>query len=239
MDIQHINSLTVSGINKNELSSMNKLDVAQKINELSGDTANISLNNTPTSNRSSIASDISGYLNDMANVESISTTINQQLHTIDKIQYKVSSLSSGTVTQEQIQPDIAKLITSYNKTNESLNIKLQKLEDLNGDSHTYFDGAAGAIPLDIDMLNNTMSDKRVELKNSLEKVEDLQLVSKQQAQKVITQEVVKTQEQSPFEQIDFGKESADFNTGNMSNIVGSVVSAQANAVQSHNMRLLS
>jgi flagellin len=116
---------------------------------------------------------------------------------------------------------------------------MSKLEDLKGDSTTYFDGMSGAIPIGIDMLNNETSVRKSELKSTLEKVAELNSTFENKAKHIISNEITKTQEVSPFKSIDFGKESVDFTGANISTIVGSIASSQANAMQAQSIKLLS
>ncbi len=239
MELNVINNSTLNNVQHNDVSHLQKTDVASKISELNKDSITISTNTNDIPKRSDIANSVSGYINEIAGAQSVSSMITTQIQSIDNIQNKINTISSGTSTQEKVQPDVAQFISKYNSTSGTINEKISTLSDLNGDSTTYFDGEAGATPLNIDMLNNTMATKRSELSTTLGKVQEVNDSFKALAQNVISKEVEKVQNESPFKEINFGKESADFNSTNMTNLVGSIASSQANASQMHGIRLLS
>ena len=240
MDIQSVNNSTINSFQNAELSSVAKLNVTQDIEEINKNAIDISIQNTPNTNQSSdLANNVGVQIKNISNIASVTASINSQMQTIDTIQSKVQTISSGTSTQMQVQPQVATLISNYNTGNTTVNEKIAKMEDLNGDSHAYFDGQAGAIPLNIDMLDNATATRRSQLAATLEQVNELNESYKQQAQKVITEEVIKVQEQTPLKAINFGKESSDFTASNVNNLSGSVVSSQSNASQMQTIKLLS
>lgn len=244
MELQQVNNtpidtLKVGQVSSNDTSNVNKLSTVDKIAELNSKAVSIDVNENTLKKRSDLSSDMSSYLKDMAKTTSISSSLNQQVQTIDKIQDKVAQLVDGTSTQEEVQPDIAQFISEYNVTTGNVNEKMEKLEDLKGDSTTYFDGMSGAIPLSVDMLNNETATRRTELKSALSKVAEINNAYKDKAQGIITKEVEKLEEASPFKAMDFGKESADFTSANMNIVAGSIASSQANATQTQSVKLLS
>ncbi len=236
MELQQINNSLINTTSNSDLTGIKHLNATEGVNQVDNAGAdNLLDNNENVMKRTSLANNISGYINNIANTSSITSSINRQLDAIENIQSKMSS----SVSTEQLQPDVAQFISTYNSSAGTINDKIQKLDDLSGDSTTYFDGAAGAIPLDIDMLNNSMSTKRSELASTLERVQEINEAFAKLAQGAISTETTKVQQESPFKNMDFGKESADFTSTNYTNVAGSVASSQANAMPSHAIRLLS
>ncbi len=238
MELQQINSSAMVGINAVDISHTQKTSAAEEIAKLSKDVVGIAGDANDVTKRSDFASSVGKYINDISISTSVTSILKSQLQAISNIQDKISNVTSGVSTQESIQPEVAQFISKFNSSTGTVNEKMDRLEDLDGDSTTYFDGSAGAIPLDVDMLNNSMATKRSELSSTLDKVQEVNEHFKQLAQGVISDEVQKTQQASPFKEINFGKESADFTSANMTNIVGSVASSQANALQAQTIRLL-
>ena len=89
------------------------------------------------------------------------------------------------------------------------------------------------------MLKSATSEKSIELKDTLKNINNSHDISKQKVQAIISKEIQKTEDSSPFKAIDFGKESSDFSGSTISAMIGSVASSQANANQANNIRLLS
>ena len=237
MELNKLDNSSLNGINNN-LSHINKSSAAEKVSELNKNSINISIDSDHASNRSNIAYQLSESMNSLATTETISSMLNNQLTTIDNIQEQVSKLVDGSNTAEQIQPDVANFISKYNISVDSITDKISNLEDLKGESTTYFDGAAGAMPLDVDMINSEIASKRSELATTLKKVQEVNEFFLKQAQGVISSEVDIAQESSKIKNIDFGKESSDFSANNINAVAGSLAGSQANAVAAQVMRLL-
>ena len=241
MEIQQVGNQSIQNIQSGntDTSSVQKLSTVDKIAELNSKSVNVDVNENVMQKRSNVASAIKDQLKEMAQVGTIEKMATTQVTTLDKIKETTDALKNEEVSQEDVQPNLADLMSKYNVTAGTMNEKIAKQEDLKGNSNTYFDGGAGAMPLDIDMIDNAVADKRTELKTTLEKVSEVNDGFKQKAQKVIDTEVQKTEDSSPFKAIDFGKESSDFSGTAISAMMGSVAASQANANQANNIRLLS
>jgi len=240
MELQNINNSSISGLhNDNSSTALQRGSSVQKVDTIGNSAVNVAVSENSIEKRSSLSSNISCYLNDMSKIGSVRISLQTQVNTIDNIQDKMTQLVSGAANEQEIQPDVAQLISTYNSSVGSINDKMAKLDDLSGDSTTYFDGKAGAIPLGVDMINNEMSTRRNELHSTLEKISELNTKYQDKAQGVISTEVKQVAEASPFKAMDFGKESSDFNSTNMNNIAGSIASSQANAMQAQSVKLIS
>ncbi len=236
MELPQINNSVTSNINLNNANNVQQTNRVEEVSETTSSSVEVSSNTVDENN---FVSNVNKAINNISITSSIASMIQNQVKVIDTIQDKISTVTDGTSTKDNIQPNIAQLISKFNSSAGTVNDKISTLDDLNGDSTTYFDGSAGAVPLNIDMLNNTTATKRSELSSTLNKVQEINESFKEMAQSIISSEIKNTQEASPFKEINFGKESADFSSTNMSNIVGSVASSQANAMQAQNIRLLS
>jgi Tfp pilus assembly protein PilN len=239
MELHNINSPVLNSLNDNNSTNLQKLRTIKEVDTLSTNAVNISVNGNSIDRRSNISSDINAYLINLSKTNTIQSSLINQVETIDRIQEKVTQLSQSTVSQEEVQPNIAQYISQFNSSVTSINEQMSKLEDLKGDSTTYFDGTAGAIPIGINLISNEVSNKNSELKTTLEKVSELNGMYQKEAQGIISKEIQEHEKSSPFKQTDFKKESVDFSSKNMSNVLGSVVSSQANAVQAQSIKLLS
>ncbi len=238
MELHQLNNSVSSGVNHASMVHTQKTIPSEAIEEVKSSPVEVSLN-SKNDIRSELANSVGKYIKTISTASSVTSILKGQMEAINNIQDKISTVTKGVSTQDSIQPDIAQLVSKYNSSTGVVNDKIDRLSDLKGDSTTYFDGSAGAIPLNIDMLNNSMATKRKELASTIDKVNEVNEVFKELAKNVITSEVQKLQEASPFKEINFGKESVDFNSANMNNLMGSVASSQANAMPTQNIRLLS
>ncbi len=238
MELQQLNNTTISGINSANISHTQKTNSSEAIDKLDNVTVEVDFNDK-NNIRSELANNVSKYINTISTASSVTSILKNQIQVMDDIGDKISTPINRISSQDDLQTDVAHLISKFNNSTGIVNEKIDKLSDLEGDSTTYFDGTAGAIPLNVDMLTNSMATKRDELLGTLNKVQEVNAVFKAMARDTINSEIQKSQDTSPFKEINFGKESANFNSTNMSNLVGSVASSQANAIPSQNIRLLS
>jgi flagellin-like hook-associated protein FlgL len=149
-----------------------------------------------------------------------------------------ASLNSDTQTSlEILQPSVEQLLEKYNYLSENINKNFEKYQE-ETNSHNYFDGMLGAKPLNpaeiIDAVEKQAEIVRAEKKffgDNVEKVAD-------KALEVINIEIDKSNKEAPFKNIDFGKNTANFTSANINNVVGSVVSSQANAIPANSPKLL-
>ncbi len=238
MELQQINNSAINSVNT-ILGHTQKTSATEEVIGLGDSSKDIIAGADNITKRSDLASSVGKFINNISTSSSVTSMLKDQLQSIETIQNKLEDVTNGVSTKDNIQPEVAQFISKFNGSAGIINEKIHNLEDLKGDSTTYFDGTAGAIPLNIDMLDNSMATKRSELSNSLEKVQEVNEAFKELAKNSIAGEVKKAQQESPFKEINFGKESADFTSTNMSNIIGSVASSQANATQTQSTRLLS
>ena len=239
MELQQINNQTVNSLINAGVSSTQGTNFTEEVAELNTPAMQVAVDAVDVVKRSDLTGSVGKFVNNISATSSITSMLQNQVKSIDNIQDKISNITNDTAAKDSIQPDVAQFISKFNSSTGTVNEMIDRLSDLEGNSTTYFDGSAGAIPLDIDMLSNSMATKRSELSSTLDKVQEVNEMFKELAQNVISTEVQKTQEASPFKEINFGKESADFTTSNISNIAGSVASSQANAMQVQSIKLLS
>ena len=238
MGILPVENSSINSLNNSDLGGIKKSEVVQNVSGLNNKVNAVGISDNGTEKRSDLANSIGGFMNNMASTSSISADTNIQIKTMDKMQQLVSDVRSGDQTQEQAQPNIANSITEFNAKAEKINIKIKANDDIKSDSHTYFDGRFGSIPLNLDGLEEAVVTKKDELVTNKKSIDAQTVAFKQQAQKVIETEVVKAEEASPFKEINFGKESANFNATRVTNVLGSIVSSQANAIPPHAQKLL-
>ena len=138
---------------------------------------------------------------------------------------------------EDLQPSVEELLSKYNYLSSDINKNFQKYQE-DTQSRNYFDGMLGAKPLNpaeiIDAVEKQMKIVESEKKffnDNFEKTAN-------KALEVINVEIDKSNKEAPFKNIDFGKNIANFTSANINNVLGSVVSSQANAIPANSPKLL-
>ena len=236
MNIQNINNTNINNINNSNLYDTNNIN---SLNSKSQSSA-IEIGTNPLANsRTDLSNSISKQIDQLSTLATLGSQITNQIHTLDKIQNNVSELSNGSKNELSLQPEIAKTISNYNITNEHINNKIKQSNIIDNVSHSYFDGKAGSIPLNLANLESIISNNKSELTTTLDQISQLNNSFKQNVDKLIQAETVKSQEQSPFKSINFGKESSDFTSTKINNLAGSIASSQSNATQITTIKLLS
>lgn len=150
----------------------------------------------------------------------------------------ISTVTAENPTSlEDLQPSVEELLSKYNYLSSDINKNFQKYQE-DTQSRNYFDGMLGAKPLNpaeiIDAVEKQMKIVESEKKffnDNFEKTAN-------KALEVINVEIDKSNKEAPFKNIDFGKNIANFTSANINNVLGSVVSSQANAIPANSPKLL-
>ena len=239
MEISTINNLIMDPPSAEEMTGLKRPEeiLVQDIT-IPTKTATVEIHSDQGKQRSDLATSLGDVISDVATVSSLSSKIDIQTKAMDKMQLQISDIKAGKTTQEQAQPDIAKNITEYNVRAEKINIEIKANSGTENESHTFFDGRFGSIPLDIEGLEQTVSVKKEELSTNKKVTTEQVEAFKYQALKILETEIVKSNESSPFKEINFGVESANFSSSKITNIIGSIVSSQANALPPHAQKFL-
>ena len=237
MEVNNNINSSISTINHNDSSQIQTNNVQLNEQDKSS-SVNINFDASSLLKRSNLSQEIASSVKEISSVDSLSSMLQNQAALIDNIDSSISSFLDGSSTQNETQPTVAEFISKYNSNITPINEIVAKLEDLEGDSITYFDGKAGAIPLNVDLIDTESDNKRVELAKTLVSISELNTMYEDKAKGVIGKEAQSSTEASPFKAMDFGKESADFSSSNISAISGSIVVSQANASQVQATKLL-
>jgi hypothetical protein len=190
--------------------------------------------------RSDFANQLKDSLNNLAINQQKIQYINKQEKILDTIQNDVMQLQSSTnfeVSQETIQPKIEASINEYN-TNIDYRTEFTQFQETT-QSQSYFDGLLGAKPLSPSDIRKAVEEQMQYLKQINSEASQNIEKTERKALKTIGDEIEKVIARAPYEPVDFGKNTTDFTSTNINSIVGSVVSAQANAIPAHSQKLLS
>ena len=145
--------------------------------------------------------------------------------------------SENSTSLEDLQPSVEELLSKYNYLSSDINKNFQKYQE-DTQSHNYFDGMLGAKPLNPAEIIDAV-EKQIKIVESEKKFfNDNFEKTASKALEVINVEIDKSNKEAPFKNIDFGKNTADFTSANINNVLGSVVSSQANAIPANSPKLL-
>ncbi len=236
MELNTINNASMNVGTSTDLNNVNKTDSAIISTNRPEESQ---VNSAKLDQRSNLAAILTEQIQSLSSSTVVKPILQTQMETINKVENTIAMIAQGTISHTEAQTKIAHEVANYNSKVELANNHIQRLDDLQGDSTTYFDGAAGAIPLDVTTLTATIETKKTDLTRTMEKVvyANEKLITSIKGE--ITNESDRLQKDSPFKEKDFGKESADFNKMNLTNLAGSVASSQANAMPIQNIKLLS
>jgi hypothetical protein len=239
MEIQSLNNNTINNINVDSLQQASKAKETSEIgiNDKSAIQNTVDVNND--TQRSNLANDINGQIKTLSLASQSTAVVKDQIQTMTNMQDKIALVKSDGTQSNNMQQEIAQTIDGFNAQANKVNELLNTISDFDGESTSTFSNEAGAIPLNVDMLTDNIAQKNTELTNTLDKLQDVQEVAIKTAKDNISEESSKSQEQSPFKDMDFGQQSADFGNTTLSSVAGSIASSQANSMQSIVMRLVS
>jgi hypothetical protein len=242
MEITEINN---SYINNNAdistLSSSINLKALENAKSVQLDSSSFTLDIDTSFRRSDFATTLKDSLNQLAVNQNNIQQLNEQREILSSIQNAAQNLQSSEnfeITQNELQPQIENSIQTYNSISANLLKDFDKYQQ-DTESRAYFDGILGAKPLSPgDIIRAVEEQQRILDTNSNKAQENVQEI-KTRAEQTIGAEIEKAAARAPYEPVDFGKNTSDFTSTNINSIVGSVVSAQANAIPAHSQKLLS
>ena len=107
------------------------------------------------------------------------------------------------------------------------------------ESTTFFDGIAGSKPLDMNkILDNTQNKLRM-LESMKVNIQEFKADIVEVVNQDFVQEKINTKSRVVLKDVNFGKESLDFNSSKINVISGSIAATQANTTQVQIVKLLS
>ncbi len=180
--------------------------------------------------QSDFSNTLTNNINNISSIQTQQSKINTQIDIVNSINTNMSTATTP-MALDSIQPTVNNLIQVFNTNAMDMNTE-------EGGSHTFFDGKLGSKPLSSSDVSEAMQNQLALLTQARStNTQVLDTIVKEVKQNFTKEkEVVSSRAES--QTIDFGKESSDFTSTTLSNVSGSIVSAQANATQSQAIRLL-
>jgi len=227
MELTQLNSannfMNTSKITNNqELSKVN--NVQSETKKIKPDTVEIALENK---SKSSFVNDISFNINKISQLQKTQSAISNQIEITTKIvQVTNTAIQSSNIKLDDKQPQIQDLLNTYN-------IIASDNEDFEKEG-IFFDGRIGSKPLSASKIFDALTKQN-------DKLQQKSLAVNAEINTIVanTQETINSVKTSiEFKNIDFEKESLQFNASTINNIKGGVVPSQANALPLNSERLL-
>jgi len=215
-------------LNTQSLISNKKVDNNDSVNF---DTVELTLSKSSDNN---FINKISSTLNKVAALQQTQSNISNQLEITSKIVKITSSASnSSTTTLDDQQPEIKNLLDTYNNLSQNSN----STEGFDEEG-IFFDGILGSKPLSSQQILEAVENQRSKLYTKQESVNSDISALVSDAKQTIETEKIKVETKIEFKNIDFEKESTQFNSSTLSSIKEGIIPSQANAKTSTSIELL-
>jgi len=231
----YIDNSPIIGSDLSTLSSSMNIKALDSVNVVEGGSNSFSIEFNTQERRSDLSLSLRNMMEDISVSQVALQSLNEQSTILSNIQEMVSGDNQSLL--EEIQPSVEELLSKYNYLSTDINKNFEKYQE-ETNSRNYFDGMLGSKPLNpaeiikaVEQQQEVVKAEKKFFGDNVEKVAD-------KALEVINIEIDKSNKEAPFKNIDFGKNTADFTSANINNVVGSVVSSQANAIPANSPKLL-
>ena len=231
----YIDNSPIIGSDLSTLSSSMNIKALDSVNVVGEGSNSFSIEFNTQERRSDLSLSLRNMMEDISVSQVALQSLNEQSTILSNIQEMVSGDNQSLL--EEIQPSVEELLSKYNSLSTDINKNFEKYQE-ETDSRNYFDGMIGSKPLNpaeiikaVEQQQEVVKAEKKFFGDNVEKVAD-------KALEVINIEIDKSNKEAPFKNIDFGKNTADFTSANINNVVGSVVSSQANAIPANSPKLL-
>lgn len=231
----YIDNSPIIGSDLSTLSSSMNIKALDSVNVVGEGSNSFSIEFNTQERRSDLSLSLRNMMEDISVSQVALQSLNEQSTILSNIQEMVSGDNQSLL--EEIQPSVEELLSKYNYLSTDINKNFEKYQE-ETNSRNYFDGMLGSKPLNpaeiikaVEQQQEVVKAEKKFFGDNVEKVAD-------KALEVINIEIDKSNKEAPFKNIDFGKNTANFTSANINNVVGSVVSSQANAIPANSPKLL-
>ena len=227
------NSMTLNPINNaNNSFRINSLE--NKIPEDTEKYVSDKFDTTNVRNTSVFLDNISSNISKVANLQKAQSIISNQLEITSEIVTTTQSVNASVSTHlDDKQPEIKSLLENFNQLTKGF-----ERPEISDEIGIYFDGQLGSKPLS----SHEILDASAQQRERLEKYN--QTISNEikslifDTQKSIESEKTTVETKVEFKNIDYAKESAQFNASTLESVKGGILPSQANAFPLHSEGLL-
>lgn len=186
------------------------------------------------SNSSNFLTSISSNINRITDLQKNQSLISNQLEITSKLVTTTTSVQNSTsMTLDDKQSEIQNLLKEFNKLSDGF-----ERPTISDEEGIYFDGQLGSKPLSASQILDAVSQQKERLSHFNEQLtnEVKSLVSN--TKETISSEKTVLETKVEFKNIDYEKESAQFNASTLESVKGGILPSQANAFPPHSEKLL-
>ena len=226
------NNLDYVNQNKDGLKTQALINDKEITSDKSNDSAvELDLQN---SSNSDLTNNLTTNVKNIVSLQQLQSTISNQLEiTTEIIQTTTHATDSENIELDDKQPEIKSLLDNYNNISESIDFE-EGYEEIG----VFFDGILGSKPLSSKEIIEAVEERQFKLKEVQEKIEMEMESINSQVRDSIDIEKNKTETKIEYKNIDFEKESFQFNSNSLNNLKEGIISSQANATTSSSIQLL-
>ncbi len=227
--LSNINNLNQVNNIKSSFETNNLENIKESVEKYPSDKVSID----DTTNSSGFLPTMSTNITKIANLQRMQSTISSQLEiTSEVVKTTNSAVNSTSIKLDDKQPEIKSLLDSFNQLSEGFK---PEFSDKTG---IFFDGQIGSKPLSSHEIYDAVVKQSERLSQFSQQVssEIKSLVS--DTKDAITSERTTVETKVEFKNIDYAKESAQFNASTLESVRGGILPSQANAFPLHSEKLL-
>lgn len=200
-------------------------------NTLNSDKVDVNLQN---SSKNGFVNNIASSINKLASLQKTQSNISNQLEiTTEIVKTTSGAVNSQSIRLDDKQPEIKNLLDNFNGLSKS-----SQLTEGFDEEGIFFDGILGSKPLSAGEILQAVANQQEKLKVVQEKIgAEIESVISETKQSFEV-EKTKVETKVEFKNIDFGKESAQFDSSTLSSIKDGIIPSQANASTANSVNLL-
>jgi len=233
MELTQLNNQ--SNINQvNDIKNSQKTNNLQNIKEMVEKYPSEKVDITKQNSSGNFLTNVSSNINKIADLQKNLSLISNQLEITTKLVTTTTSVQNSTsMTLDDKQSEIQNLLKEFNKLSDGF--ERPSISDKEG---IYFDGQLGSKPLSVSQILDAVSKQKERLSNFNKELtnEVKSLVSN--TKETISSEKTVLETKVEFKNIDYEKESAQFNAFTLESVKGGILPSQANAFPHHSEKLL-
>jgi len=223
-NLNHINDI------KSSLKTNNLQNNKQVIEKYPSEKVEIQQQNSSNS----FLTNISSNINKIADLQKTQSMVSNQLEITSKlVKTTDTAVNSNSIQLDDKQPDIKNLIDNFNVISKGINTT-----EISDEVGIYFDGQVGSRPLNSTEIYYAINQQKERLSQF-----NKQIASQIESVKVDTKVNIEFQKETTeievgFKNIDYAKESEQFNSSTLNSVKGGIIPSQANAFPVHSEKLL-
>ena len=234
MELTQLNNNIILNPVNNVNNSFRTNSLENKIPEVTEKHASDKFDTINIRNASGFLDNISTNISQVASLQKAQSIISNQLEiTSEIVRTTQSANASASIQLDDKQPEIKGLLENFNQLSKGF-----ERPEISDEIGIYFDGQLGSKPLSSHEILDASEQQRERLVKYHESVSNEIKSLVLDTQKSFELEKMTVETKVEFKNIDYAKESAQFNASTLESIKGGILPSQANAFPLHSEGLL-